>query len=166
MKLDRSLTFRTHFETLHKKLATCVTLLGRLAGSGWGADANTLRTAALSLFDSAAEYCPPAWCRSAHTRLIDSDLNGILRIVTGCVRPTPTNHLPILTGIQPAELRLLGATLSSAKRGNLDPDLFLYGQLAGPPEVLQERLKSRRPFVPAAWKLLNELSELGIRAAQ
>ena len=56
------------------------------------------------------------------TRLIDSVLNDALRIVTGCLRPTPTDHLPVLSGIQPAELRRLGATLSLAYRGSLDPD--------------------------------------------
>ena len=166
IKLDRSLTFRHHLEALRKKLSTRVTLLRRLAGSGWGANARTLRIAALSLVYSTAEYCAPAWCRSAHTRLVDSVLNDALRIVTGCLRPTPTDFLPILSGIQPAELRRLGATLSLANRGTLDPDHILHGHLAGSPDVRQERLRSRRPFVPAARKLLNDLSELGIRAAQ
>ena len=71
---------------LRKKLSSRVTLLRRLVGSGWGANAKTLRIAILSL----AEYCAPVWCRSAHTRLIDSVLNDALRIVTGCLRPTPT----------------------------------------------------------------------------
>ena len=79
----------------------------------------------LSLVYSTAEYCAPVWCRSAHTRLIDSVLNDALRIVTGCLRPTPTDHLPI--GIQPAELRRMGATLSLAYRGSLDPDHILHG---------------------------------------
>ena len=104
------------------KLSSRVTLLRRLVGSGWGAGAKTLRIATLSLVYSTAEYCAPIWCRSAHTRLIDSVLNDALRIVTGCLRPTPTDHLPVLSGIQPAELRRMGATLSLAYRGSLDPD--------------------------------------------
>ena len=104
LKLDRSLTFRHHLVALRKKLSSRVTLLRRLVGSGWGAGAKTLRTATLSLVYSTSEYCAPVWCRSAHTRLIDSVLNEALRIVTGCLRPTPTDHLPILSGIQPAKL--------------------------------------------------------------
>ena len=80
VKLDRSLTFRHHLEALRKKLSTRVTLLRRLAGSGWGAGAKTLRTAALSLVYSTAEYCAPVWCRSAHTRLIDSVVNDALSL--------------------------------------------------------------------------------------
>ena len=134
VKLDRSLTFRHHLVALRKKLSSRVTLLRRLVGSGWGAGAKTLRIATLSLVYSTAEYCAPVWCRSAHTRLIDSVprsyfaclLSGssdtgqvrlrscarcaeslgqpcqTWRIVTGCLRPTPTDHLPILSGIQPA----------------------------------------------------------------
>ena len=125
-----------------------------------------MRTAALSLVYPTAEYCAPVWCRSAHTRLIDSVLNDALRIVTGCLRPTPTDYLPILAGIQPAELRRRGATLSLANRATLNPDHILHEQLAGKQNAHQGRFKSRRPFVPAAQKLLDSLTESDIRAAQ
>ena len=121
-------------------------------GSGWGAGAKTLRIATLSLVYSTAEYCAPVWCRSAHTRLIDSVLNDALCIVTGCLRPTPTDHLPVLSGIQPPELRRLGATLSLAYRGSLDPNHILHGLLSGS-STGQVRLRSRRPFVPGAESL-------------
>ena len=135
-------------------------------GSGWGAGAKTLRKATLSLVHSTAEYCAPVWCRSAHTRLIDSVLNDALRIVTGCLRPTPTDHLPVLSGIQPAELRRMGAILSLAYRGSLDPDHILYGLLSGSSDTRQVRLRSRRPFVLAARNLLDNLARLGIRASE
>ena len=166
VKLDRSLTFRHHLEALCKKLTTRIALMKRLAGSGWGAGAKTLHTAALSLVYSTAEYCAPVWCRSAHTRLIHSVLNNALRIVTGCLHPTPTDYLPILAGIQPAELCRLGATLSLAYRGSLDPGHNLHELLAGSPDGYRERLKSRCSFVPAARNLLQDLTELDIRAAQ
>ena len=129
----------------------------RLVRSGWGAGAKTLRIATLSLVYSTTEYCTPVWCRSAHTRLIDSVLNDALRIVTGCLRPTPTDHLPVLSGIQPAELRRLRATLSLDYRGSLDPDHILYGLLSGSSDTRQVRLRSRCSFVPAARNLLNNL---------
>ena len=74
-------------------------------GSKWGAGAKTLCIATLSLVYSTAKYYTSVWCRSAHTRLIDNVLNDALRIVTGCLRPIPTDYLPVLSGIQPAELR-------------------------------------------------------------
>ena len=135
-------------------------------GSRWGTGAKTLHIATLSLVYSTAEYCAPVWCRSAHTRLIDSVLNDALRIVTGCLRPTPTDHLPVLSGIQPAELRRLGTTLSLAYYGSLDPDHILYGLLSGSSNTRQVRLRSRRPFVPGAQNLLDNLARLGIRASE
>ena len=134
-------------------------------GSGWGADAKTLHIATLSLVYSTAKYCAPVWCRSAHTRLIDSVMNDALRIVTECLRPTPTNHLPILSGIHPAELHLMGATLSLAHCGSLDPDHVLYGLLSGSSDTRQVRLRSRLPF-SAARNILDNLTILGIRASE
>ena len=82
-----------------------------------------------------------------------------------CV-PTPTDHLPVLLGIQPAEFRRLGATLFLAHRGFLDPDHTLYGVLNGSSDTRQVRLKSRRPFVPAARNLLENLARLDIRSSE
>ena len=165
VKQDRLLTFRHHLMALRKKVSSRVIPLRRLVGLGWGAGAKTLRIATLSLVYSTAEYCAPVWCRSAHTRLIDSVLNDALRMVTGCLRHTPTNHIPVLSGIQPAEFCRMGATLSLAHRGSLDPDHILYGLLSGSSDTCQERLRSSRPFVPAARNLLDNLASLRIRAS-
>ena len=151
---------------LCKKLSSRVTLLRQIVGSGWGDGAKTLRITALSLVYSTAEYYAPVWCRSAHTRLIDNVLNDALRIVTGCLRPTPTDHLPIHSGIQPAELRRMGATLSLAHRGSQHPDHILHGLLSGSSDTRQVRLRSRHPFVPAARNLLDNLARLGIRVSE
>ena len=164
VKLDRSLTFRHHLVALRKKLSSHITLLRRFVG--WGAGAKTLRIATLSLVYSTAEYCAPVWCRSAHTRLIDSVLNDASRIVTECLCPIPTDHLSVLSGIQPAELYQMGATLSLAHCGSLDPDHILYGLLSGSSDTRQVRLRSRRPFVPVAWNLLDNLPRLGICASK
>ena len=126
----------------------------------------TLRISALSLVYSTAEYCAPVRCRSTHTGLIDSIHNDALRIVTRCLRPTPTENLPVLAGIQPTMLRRLEATLFLANRAIHHPDHVLHGQLVGQQDAHQGRLRSRLPFVPAAWKLLDSLSELYIRVKQ
>jgi len=48
-------------------------------------------------------------------------INDALRIVTGCLCPTPADNLPTLAGIQPAELCCNGATLSLAGHGTSTP---------------------------------------------
>ena len=98
--------------------------------------------------------------------MIDSILNDALRIVTGCLRPTPTEDLPVLAGIQPAELRRLGATLSLANCAMHNPNHVLHGPFVGQQDAHLGRFRSRRPFVPAAWKLLGSLSKLDIRVKQ
>ena len=60
----------------------------------------------------------------------------------------------------------MGATLSLAHRGSLDPDHVLYGLLSGSSGTRQVKLKSRRPFVPAARNLLDNFARLGIRTSE
>ena len=166
VKLERLLTFYHHLEPLRKKFSIRVALLRPLAGSGWCAGAKTFRISALTLFYSTDEYCAPVCCHSTHTCLIDSILNDALHIVTGCLRPTPTEDSPVLAGIQPAELRRLGATLFLVNRAIHDSDHILHGQLVGQQDAHQGKLKSRCPLVIAAWKLLDNLSKLDIRVKQ
>ena len=73
--------------------------------------AKTLDTTALFLVYSTTEYCAPFSCCSAHTHLINRVMNGVLRIVSECLCPTRTDHLPILSGNQPVQLRRLGEKL-------------------------------------------------------
>jgi len=47
--LDRLVTYRQHLESLRKKLTSCVELLRRLAGSGWGVGATNVANRHLSL---------------------------------------------------------------------------------------------------------------------
>ena len=163
--LDRSLTYRRHLQSLHKKVTSRVALVRRLAGSGWGARATTLRTATLALVQSTAKYCVLVCCRSAHSRLIDPIINDALRIVTGCLCPTPADNLPILAGIQPAELHCRGATLSLGRRA-MEPGHLLHSALTRPSGAAARRLKSSHPFVPAAQQLISFCDNNNIRAAQ
>ena len=60
----------------------------------------------------------------------------------------------------------MGAPLSLAHRGSMDPDHILNGLLSGSSDTRQVRLRYRRPFVPAAWNLLDNLARLSIRASE
>ena len=62
-------------------------------------------------------------------------------------------HLPILSGIQPAELCRMGATFSLAHRGSLDPDHILYGLLSGSSNTRQVRLRSKRFNLSLTWRV-------------
>ena len=60
----------------------------------------------------------------------------------------------------------MGATLSLAHRGSLDPDHILYGLLNGSSDTRQVRLRPRRPFMPAVRNRLDNLARLGIGASE
>ena len=61
---------------------------------------NTLRSSALVLFYSAAEYCAPVWSRSAHTSLDDVQLNSTMRLISGTLHSTCLSWLPVLSSIE------------------------------------------------------------------
>jgi len=100
-----------------------------------------------------------------YTHLIDPAINDTLRIVTGCLRHTPADNLPNLAGIQPAELRRNGATLSLARRA-MESGHLLHSALTRPSSANARRLKSRHPFVPAAQQLISSSDNHNICAAQ
>ena len=58
--LDRTLSYRQHLTKTAGKLQSRNNLM-KLAGSSWGANATTLRSSALALCYSVAEYCCPVF---------------------------------------------------------------------------------------------------------
>ena len=70
------LSYRQHLTKMAGKLQSRNNLLMKLAGSSWGANANTLRSSALALCYSVTEYCCPVWQCSTHVSLVDAQLQG------------------------------------------------------------------------------------------
>jgi len=81
--LDCTPSSREHLTKTAGKLKNRNNLLMKLAGSTWGASANTLRSSALALCYSAAEYCAPVWSRCDHTSRVDVQLNSTMRLISG-----------------------------------------------------------------------------------
>ena len=127
-------------------------LIRKLVGTGWEAGPSTLRTSALALADTPAEYCALIWSRSRHTGLLNVSLNCTLRIITGCLQPTPVEQLPVLAGIPPAQFRRRAASLALTRRA-MDPDHLLHYTITR--EETQPRLKSRCPFTTSGKDLLS-----------
>ena len=116
VKLDRTLTYNEHLTALRGKFMARAALIRRLAGTSCGASTPTLITSTLALVYAPAEYCAPVWCRSSHTHLVDVGLNASLRTITGCLRPTQVNQLPVLADIAPPALKREAATLVLGRR--------------------------------------------------
>jgi len=141
--LDRSLTYHHHLQKTSAKIKSRNNILGRLAGTTWGASARTLRTSALALCYSTAEYCAPVWERSAHVNLVDIQLNTTMRTITGAVRASSIPWLSVLSNIAPPHIRRAELTSKMAQKILSMPNLPLHSDLLNHPRA---RLKSRHPL--------------------
>ncbi len=126
-------------------------LLCRLVGSSWGASTSTLRTSALAPVYSAAVYTCPAWCRSSHVRKLDATL----QLITGCLRPTSTELLPVLSSIAPAPLHREHHTRTLVTKALTSPSHLLHDLVEQSNLLHQQRLKSCHPFSRHAVRLVN-----------
>ena len=86
--LDRTLSYKQHTNNTKIKLATRNNHPRKLSMSKWGTNASTIRTLALELSYSVAEYAAPVWAGSAPAYKLDSELNSACREITGCLKPT------------------------------------------------------------------------------
>ena len=127
-------------------------LIRRLAGTNWGASTPTLRTSTFALVYAPAEYCAPVWCRSSHTRHVDVGLNASLRTITGCLRPTPVDQLPVLAEIDPPAMMREAASLVLGRRVCQHDHLLHYVM---DNSTHRKRLKSRRPLTHHAHQLVS-----------
>ena len=91
--LDCTLTYKPHLRKVAAKTRTRNNLVHMLAATTWGAGATTLRTSALALCYSVAEYCAPVWRNSAHTNLVGVQLNNTMRTITARCTTVHKNRL-------------------------------------------------------------------------
>lgn len=142
--LDRQLTYKKHLEGTASKIGKRNCLLRKLAGTTWGASQTLLRTSTLALCHSVGEYCAPVWMRSTHTNLVDVKLRESMRIITGCLKSTPTQWLPVMSAIAPPHLRRENINqkwVQTAESATRTPLQNIYKNAPR-----KSRLKSRSPF--------------------
>ena len=79
--LDCTLTYKRHIRNAAAKTRPRNNLVLMLAGTTGKQVQKTLRTSALALCYSVAEYCASVWRNSAHTNLVEVQLNTIRRVI-------------------------------------------------------------------------------------
>jgi len=112
----------------------------KLAGTSWGCSAEVLRTSAIVLVYSVAEYCAPAWFRSAHCMKVNTQFNQAMRIVTETVRPTQVEWLTFLANVVPSDLRRWKSAKRIMDKVKHNLSLPLFEDITEHPPM---RLKSR-----------------------
>ena len=126
--LDRTLCYKQHIHNTKMKVATRNHLLRKLSNSKWGANANTIRTSALALSYSMAEYAAPVWARLPHAQILNTELNSACRAVTGCLKPTNLEDLYLLAVIAPPDIRRDVCARMENTRQDTNEAHSLYGQ--------------------------------------
>ena len=124
------------------KVATRNNLLRKLSNSKWGANSSTIRTTALALCYSVAEYAAPVWARSSHTQKLNPELNSACRVVTGCLKPTNVEDLYLLAGIAPPDIRRDVCARVEKTKQETNESHSLYGQ-----NPAERRLESKNCFL-------------------
>ena len=140
--LDRTLSYKKHMHNTKMKVATRNNLLRKLSNSKWGANASTIRTTALALSYSVAEYAAPVWARSSHAQKLNPELNSACRAVTGCLKPTNVEDLYLLAGIAPPDIRRDVCARVEKTKQETNEAHSLYGQ-----NPAERRLESRNCFL-------------------
>ena len=103
--LDRTISFSTHIAKVKAKTAARNNVLRKLANSKWRTHPSTIKTTALALCYSTAEYACPVWERSVHAHKGDPVLNDACCAITGCIQPTNVENVYFLAGITPPAVR-------------------------------------------------------------
>lgn len=140
--LDRTLTFKAHCIATRGKVSARNNIIRKLTSRCWGANPNVLRTSALALSVSAAEYAAPVWNASSHAKKVDIAVNDMARIVTGCLKPTPVHKLYPIIGIAPPSIRRDVAADAERTKQETDPRHPLHGH-----QPAERRLRSRKSFL-------------------
>jgi len=146
--LDRSLTYVNHCRNAGHKAQKRVNLLRKLAGTTWGANTALLRTTALALVFSAAEYGAPVFTRSSkNVAYIDVPLRAAMRVVAGVNQCTENAWLPVMSAIEPPHVRREKATQKWLAKAKTAGDTPLKQIVRRAPK--SGRLKSRNAFYNA-----------------
>ena len=105
--LDPRLNLHTHILKTATKARSRLDLLKMLAGSGWGATLQSLRTMYLAYVRPVLEYASPVLTLANPSTLKKLDLvqNAAARFIQGGLRSTPIKVLERATAVEPLGLR-------------------------------------------------------------
>lgn len=140
--LDRALTYKQHCTNTKLKVSSRNNILRKITSTAWGAKPEVLKATALSVCFSAGEYASSVWYKSAHAKQVDIALNETCRLITGCLKPTPTERVYHLAGIAPPAVRREAAAYGERRKAETSEKHPLHGS-----RPANKRLKSRRSFL-------------------
>ena len=106
---DPKLTFSTHINTIAEKAKKTTNILKSLTTTKWGQSIETISQTYKTITRPILEYANPAWSTiTSNTSItkLQTIQNTALRIATGCVADTNSNHLHQETKVLPLTTHL------------------------------------------------------------
>lgn len=104
--LDRLLHFGPHCRRLKQRTRPRLDHLRRLTGRDWGLGEKQLRTVANGYVRGALKHA--AWLPAtppSHVEVLEREMRAAARIITGCIKSTPTHALMAEVGLAPVAAR-------------------------------------------------------------
>ncbi|KAG4071205.1 hypothetical protein HA402_001195 [Bradysia odoriphaga] len=131
-----------------------INVVQKLTGTSWGCSAKTLRITTKAMILPIADYCSPIWMGSAHVKVIDTQINVAMRIITGTVYSTPIPRIYALSNITPMSILMEQSAIRECLKIHNNPRLPIYNDIQSAPAT--PRLKSRKPF----WNFYRNFQEM------
>ena len=100
--LDSTFSYKKYINYTRMKVATRNNLIKKSFTSKWG---TRIKSTALALCYSVAEYACPVWERSAHAQSLYPELNQACREITGCLKASKVEDLYLIAGISAMNIR-------------------------------------------------------------
>lgn len=124
--------------------------MNKLASTRLGAAVDVLGISTLSLVYYTAEYSDLVWESSTHSSLVHTQLNKAMRFVSGTIKSTNVEWLPVLTNTKSTLIRRAGATLRQFNKKLKKPDLPIHKY-----QLVYNRLNSRKrgSGLPQIWSV-------------
>jgi hypothetical protein len=112
--------FHKHVADIVAKSWQRLNLMKAVCGSSWGHDKETLLLTFRAFFESVFSFASPIWfpsCKPSNIQKLQVIQNAAMRLITGCHRASPINHLYCGTKLMPvapvnALLTVFGQLLS------------------------------------------------------
>lgn len=106
----------------------------------------------LGLVHTITEFESQIWCNSVHVNKLDTQLNSVMRTISGSVKSTPLQWLSVMANIKPPKIRRKEALVKIIEKAEHLKRSLLYQMLLRTPE---KRLKSRSPPDETSRKMIS-----------
>ena len=148
VKLDTRLTWKPQIEKMERSSLQKLALMGKLAGTSWGADSSILTKVYTATVRPTMEYASTTWGTAAKTNKsrLDKIQNMALRVILGAMKTTPVHDMEKTANVEPLERRRSLKILIRGEKLRRLPSHPLHTNLAQPTKNRLKRQSLNRQY--------------------